>query len=65
MMKNESSIDRLVRVVVAVVAIVIAFVVGAGSVLGIILFVVAAIMLITASLGYCPVYRLIGFRTKK
>lgn len=65
MLKNESSIDRIVRLIIAVVAIVIAFAVGASTVLGIILFVVAAIMVVTAAVGFCPLYRIFGLRTNK
>ena len=65
MLKNESSIDRIVRLIIAVVAIAIAFAVGASTVLGIILFVVAAIMVVTAAVGFCPLYRIFGLRTNK
>ena len=65
MLKNESSIDRIVRLIIAVVAIAIAFAVGASTVLGIILFVVAAIMVVTAAVGFCPLYRIFGVRTNK
>jgi hypothetical protein len=61
--KNESALDRGVRVVIAVVAAVVAFAVGAGSVLGIVLLVVAAIMLATAAVGFCPLYKLFGIST--
>ncbi|MDQ5974177.1 MAG: hypothetical protein QG661_1386 [Actinomycetota bacterium] len=65
MSTNESPIDRVIRVVIAVAAVVVAFVVGASSVLGIILFVVAAIMLVTAATGFCPLYRVFGMSTCK
>jgi hypothetical protein len=65
MRTNESTLDRGIRVAVAVVAAVLAFVVGAGSVGGIVLFVVAAIMLVTAAAGFCPLYRLFGISTCK
>ena len=63
MTKNESSTDRLVRVVVAVVAAIAAVMVGLGSVAGIVLLVVAAIMLGTAAVGFCPLYALFGINT--
>jgi len=63
MTKNESSMDRIVRLVVGVVAVVLAFMVGAGSVGGVILLVVAAIMLVTAAVGFCPLYRVFGIST--
>lgn len=65
MSSNVSGVDRMIRVVIAIAAVVIAFAVGATSVVGIILFIVAAIMLLTAAVGFCPLYRLFGLSTKK
>jgi hypothetical protein len=62
---NVSSIDRIIRLVIAAVAVVVAFAVGASSPLGIVLFVVAAVMVVTAVVGFCPLYRLFGLSTKK
>ena len=63
--KNESNIDRIIRVVAGVVAVVVALAVGAGSVGGIILLVVAAVMFGTAAVGFCPLYRVLGVNTCK
>jgi hypothetical protein len=65
MTTNVSGIDRVIRVVIAIAAVIGAFAVGASSVLGIVLFVVAAIMLATAAVGFCPLYRLFGLSTRK
>lgn len=65
MVKNESTLDRGVRLVSAVVALVIALIVGASSVVGIILIVVAGILLATAVVGFCPLYRIFGIRSDK
>jgi uncharacterized membrane protein len=65
MQTNESGLDRIVRLVVAVVAAVVAFSVGAGSILGIVLLVVAVIMLVTAAVGFCPLYRIFGLSTRR
>lgn len=62
MTTNESSTDRIIRVVIAFVA---AFAVGIGSVGGIILAVVGAVMLVTAAVGFCPLYRVFGMSTCK
>ena len=40
-----------------------AFVLGAGTLAGVILFVVAGIMLTTAVTAYCPTYTVIGIST--
>jgi hypothetical protein len=62
---NMGSIDRLVRaVVIAPVAIVVAVVVGIGSVAGIVLLALAAVMLATSAVGFCPLYRALGIDTR-
>lgn len=61
--KNEGNIDRIVRLVVAAAAIAGAAALGPGTVGGIVLLAVAAIMVVTAATGFCPLYRLIGIDT--
>jgi Inner membrane protein YgaP-like, transmembrane domain len=64
MSKNMGLVDRGIRLLlVTPAAIVLAFVIGTGTVGGIVLFVVAGIMLATSSTGYCPNYTLIGIST--
>lgn len=58
---NEGSTDRIVRIVIAVAAAIAALVVG-GAV-GVVLWVVTAIMLVTAATGFCPIYRVVGLNT--
>ena len=65
MSRNESNLDRMIRVAVAVVAVIGAVAVGASSVLGVLLFVVGGILLVTAAVGFCPLYRLLGISTDK
>jgi type IV secretory pathway TrbD component len=65
MTTNVGTADRVIRVVLAVVAAIVGFSVGAGSVLGIVLLVVAAVLLVTAAVGFCPLYRLVGLSTSK
>ena len=60
MSRNMSNLDRALRsFLVAPAAIVVAFVVGAGSAGGIVLFALAAVMLATSAVGFCPLYRLL------
>lgn len=61
---NVGNADRGVRVVIAVVAAILALTVAAGA-LKIVLWAVAAIMLLTAAVGFCPLYRLFGMSTCK
>jgi DUF2892 family protein len=64
MNRNVGMLDRAARVfVVAPVAIVGALIVGAGTVGGIILFVVAGIMLASSATAFCPTYILLGIST--
>ncbi len=64
MTRNMARIDRLARgVIVAPVALIVALVVGIGSVAGVILAAVAVIMAVTAAVGFCPLYRAVGVAT--
>jgi hypothetical protein len=65
MTTNESTLDRGIRAIIAVAALIGAFVVGFGSVLGVVLVVVGAIMAVTAAVGFCPLYRVFGISTCK
>lgn len=64
MTQNMGALDRGLRVfLVAPAAIVAALLVGAGTLGGVILFVVAGIMLATSATGFCPTYTLLGIST--
>ena len=64
MIRNMGTLDRILRAaIVAPAAIVVAFVVGAGTVAGVALFVVGGVMLATAATGFCPTYTLVGIST--
>jgi uncharacterized membrane protein len=65
MSTNESTLDRIIRGVVGAIALVIAVVVGMGSVGGILLVVVGGILVVTAAVGFCPLYRILGLSTAK
>ena len=61
---NEGTPDRVLRLVVAVAAVLFAWWAGFGSVVGIVLLVVAGIAVVTATVGYCPTYQLFRFTTR-
>jgi hypothetical protein len=64
MTRNMGDWDRGLRTfVMTPAAIVVAFIVGAGTVGGIVLFAVAAIMLVTSATAFCPTYTVIGIST--
>ena len=64
MIRNMGALDRGGRAFfVAPAAIVLALILGAGTVAGVILFIVAGIMLATAATGFCLTYVLLGIST--
>ena len=65
MTKNVGNADRIIRVVIAIAAVAGAAAVGFGSIGAWLLIAVAAIMLVTAAVGFCPLYRVLGIRTTK
>lgn len=63
---NVGKMDKVIRGMIGVAAAAFAFFgVEAGGTLGIILYVVAAIMIVTAAIGFCPLYKIIGVSTCK
>jgi hypothetical protein len=48
-----------------VVALIVAFAVGASTWPGIVLLAIAVIKAGTAAAGFCPLYRVLGLRTNK
>lgn len=64
LVKNMGSLDRALRVfVLAPAAIIVALALGATSIGGIVLLVVAAVALATGSTGICPSYVPFGIDT--
>jgi Flp pilus assembly protein TadB len=63
MNKNMGNLDRGLRLLAAALAVVVAVVVGAGSIAGIVLFVIAAMLLATSAVAFCPLYRLLHLDT--
>ena len=65
MEKNMNGVDRIIRVVIAIVAVAVAAALGFGTVGAWLLLVVGAVMLVTAAVGFCPLYRVLGVSTCK
>lgn len=68
MQQNEGTADRIIRLIIGLVFLVIAFLVleaadGAGG--GIALAAVGAVLLITAATGFCAGYKIFSYSTKK
>ncbi len=64
MTKNMNNLDRGLRaLVVAPAAVIAAALIGAGSLGGGMLFPLAALMLATGAIGFCPLYTLLHINT--
>jgi hypothetical protein len=62
MVKNVGTVDKIVRVIMGILALVGVFLVS-GTVLKVILGIVAISMFFTAITGYCGLYRVLGIST--
>jgi hypothetical protein len=62
---NESGLDRVIRLVAGLVLLLLYFVGVVSGTLGIVVLVLGAILLLTGLIGFCPLYALFKFSTKK
>ena len=65
MKKNVGTIDKVIRVLLAVVVAILYFTHVISGTLGIILLAVAAILILTTVIGFCPIYWPFNIRTNK
>jgi len=65
MKKNMGTIDKTVRIVLAIVAVVLFFTHVVSGVLGIVLLVLAGIFVLTSLISFCPLYWPFGINTGK
>ena len=65
MKKNMGSYDKLIRLVVAIVLIVLYYTGVITGTLGIIGLVLALVFTITSLISFCPLYTLFGLSTDK
>ena len=61
MQKNMASWDRIGRVLLGIVLIILA--VKHGGLLFDILGLIGLVFLVTAAIGFCPLYTVLGFKT--
>lgn len=65
MKKNMGLIDRVIRVLVAVVVVVLYVTNVVSGTFGIVLLVLSGIFILTSLISYCPLYLPIGLDTRK
>ena len=65
MKKNMGLIDRIIRVLIAVVVVVLYVTNVISGTLGVVLLVLSGVFILTSLISYCPLYLPIGLNTKK
>jgi hypothetical protein len=63
MKKNMGTIDRIARILIALVAIILFFTDTVTGTLGYILLAVSGVFLLTSVISFCPLYTLLGINT--
>ncbi len=65
MVKNMGTVDRIVRIVLAVVVAILYFTGAISGTVAIILGILALIFVATSFVGFCPLYAPFRFSTRK
>jgi len=65
MKKNMGSYDKLIRLVLAIILIILYYTEVISGTLGIIGLVLALVLTVTSLISFCPLYKLIGISTCK
>lgn len=62
--QNESTFDRVIRIIVGIIALLVGYTVLSGAAQTIV-YVVGLIALLTGAIGFCGLYALLGISTLK
>ncbi len=65
MKKNMGTVDKVIRIVVAAIILVLYFTHVITGVLAVILLILAGIFVVTSLIGTCPLYLPFGLSTRK
>lgn len=65
MKHNMGTVDRVIRAVIALVLAWLVFSKTVGGVLAVVLGIIALVMAVTVIFAYCPPYALLGIKTCK
>ena len=63
-MRNMGTTDRIIRIIAGLAAVLTASLISMNSALQITLWVIGGVLLVTAAIGFCPLYGLIHYSTK-
>lgn len=64
MKNNVGTIDKVIRILIAVVVVVLYFTHVISGVLAIILLALSAVLVVTTLLGFCPIWQILGLSTR-
>jgi hypothetical protein len=65
MKKNMGTIDRVIRILIALIIVVLYFTHAIAGTLAIILLILAGVFVITSLINFCPLYMALGINTNK
>ncbi|MDP4240107.1 MAG: DUF2892 domain-containing protein [Bacteroidota bacterium] len=65
MKKNMSSNDKLIRLGISIILIILYYKGVLVGTVGIISLIVALLLTLTSLIGFCPIYKLLGINTNK
>lgn len=63
MKKNMGGTDRIIRIIVAIIAVALFYTNVVSGTLGIVVLVLAGVFLLTSIISFCPLYTLFGVNT--
>jgi fatty acid desaturase len=63
MKKNMGNADRVIRLLLAAIFVVLYFTNTVTGTFGIVLLVLAGVFVLTSLIGFCPLYTLVGLNT--
>jgi Inner membrane protein YgaP-like, transmembrane domain len=65
MKKNMGTVDRVIRILIAVAILILKLTNVISGTFGVVLLVLAGILVLTSLVGICPLYVPLGLSTKK
>lgn len=65
MKKNMGIVDRVIRILIAIVVTILYFTNVVSGTLGIVLLVISGVFVLTSLISFCPLYMPLGIRTNK
>ncbi len=65
MKKNVGTIDKVIRILIAVVVVVLYFTNVISGTLAVILLALSAVFVLTSLLSFCPIWLALGLNTRK